>query len=70
VVSAPEEFRHHAATCLRAAQLAVVPEVKATLIDMAQLWNQLAERMDQLAVAEALRCRLEPGKTEARSRVQ
>jgi hypothetical protein len=69
-VSAADEFRQHAATCLRVAQLAVLPHVRATLIDMAQHWNQLAEHMDQLAVAEALRCRLEPEKTEARNRVQ
>jgi hypothetical protein len=67
-VSAADEFREHAATCLRAAQLAVVAEVKATLIDMAQQWNLLAERMDKLAVAEALRGQLEP-ETEARNRV-
>jgi hypothetical protein len=68
-VSAADECRQHAATCLRAAQLAVLAQVKATFIDMAQHWNQLAEHMDQLAVTETLRCRLEPGKTEARNRV-
>jgi hypothetical protein len=59
-VSAADEFREHAATCLRAAQLAVVPDVKATLIDMAQHWNQLAERMDQMAVAEVLNAKYRP----------
>jgi hypothetical protein len=61
-VSASEEFHQHAAACLRAAQLAVIPEVRGTLIDMAQQWNQLAERMDQFAVAEAVRCRGGAGK--------
>jgi hypothetical protein len=59
-VSAAEEFRQHAAACVRAAQLALVPEVKATLIDMAQHWNQLADHMDRLAVAETLAARHRP----------
>jgi hypothetical protein len=68
-VTPAEEYREHAAICLRAAQLAVIAEVEATLIDMAQQWNQLAECMHQLAVAEALRCRLESD-AKARNRVQ
>ena len=53
-LSAADEFRQHAVTCLRAAQLTGVPGIKATLIDMAQQWNRLAERMDRLAAAETV----------------
>jgi hypothetical protein len=62
-LSAADEFRQHAITCLRAAQLTGVPDIKASLIDMAQHWNRLAERMDRLAVVEtrAVGCGPEPG---------
>ena len=48
-MSAAEEYRQHAAECLRAAQLAKVPDVRTTLLFMAQRWNELAGRMDRFA---------------------
>ena len=48
-MSVAEECRLHAAECLRAAQMALVPDVKATLVSMAQHWNELAERMERFA---------------------
>ena len=49
-MSRPEEYRAHAAQCLRMMQLATVEEVRAALLLMAQSWNQLAERLEDMQV--------------------
>jgi hypothetical protein len=40
-----EECRRHAAECLRLAQDAKTPEDKARLLQMAQAWRELAEKL-------------------------
>jgi hypothetical protein len=44
---ASERYRHHAAQCLRAAQLARTAGAKHLLIVMSQRWNELAEQADK-----------------------
>jgi hypothetical protein len=48
-MGAAEEYRQHAAECLRAAEMAKVPDVKATLLSMAEHWNEIARRMEWFA---------------------
>ena len=45
-----DEYRQHAAACLQAAKFANRQDVKATLVSMAQKWNEMAERMELLAL--------------------
>jgi hypothetical protein len=45
-VNTPTEYRDCAAECLRAMQLAMSPEVKAMLLQMAQRWTELADRLE------------------------
>ena len=40
-----EECRRHAAECLRLAQEAKTAEDRARLLQMAQAWNKLAEKL-------------------------
>ena len=42
----PEDYRAHAADCLRMMQLATNEEVRAAFLLMAQSWKQLADRVD------------------------
>jgi hypothetical protein len=42
----PEDYRTHAADCLRMMQLATVEEVRAAFLLMAQSWNSLADRLE------------------------
>jgi hypothetical protein len=42
----PDDYRAHAADCLRMMQLATVEEVRAALLLMAQSWYQLANRLE------------------------
>jgi hypothetical protein len=42
-----ERYRHHAAQCLRAAQLARTTGAKNLLRVMSQRWNELAEQADK-----------------------
>ena len=44
-----QEYREHAAACLRAAKFAMRADVKAVLTSMAQHWIDLAERMERFA---------------------
>jgi len=48
-MSTADEYRRHAAACLRAAQAARGVQVKATLRVMAQHWNEAAERAERFA---------------------
>jgi hypothetical protein len=48
-----DEYRQHAAACLRAAQAARGVHVKATLGAMAQHWNEAAERAERFAAQVA-----------------
>jgi hypothetical protein len=40
-----EQCRHHAAECLRLAQEAKTPEDRARLLQMAQAWRELADKL-------------------------
>lgn len=40
-----EECRHHAAECLRLAQDAKTPDDRARLIQMAEAWRELADKL-------------------------
>jgi len=40
------EFRQYAAECVAAHNAAVVPEVKACLLEMAQRWTSMAEEAE------------------------
>jgi hypothetical protein len=42
-----ERYRQHAAQCLRAAQLTRTSAAKQLLTDMAQRWNEMAERAER-----------------------
>lgn len=44
------EYRVHAAECLRLSREVNDPELKARFVQMAQAWNELADRLDQNAV--------------------
>ena len=43
-MSKREQFRQHAAACLRLADVATAPEARKVLICMAQRWYELADR--------------------------
>src|SRR5438034_11539466 len=47
-----EEYRRHAAECLRIAESVTVAQQKVWLIDMAQAWLQLATKAEQNRIAE------------------
>jgi hypothetical protein len=42
-----EDYRRHAAECVRLAQLTTKPEDKSLLLRMAEKWRELAERADR-----------------------
>jgi hypothetical protein len=44
-MASAEEYRHHAAECLRLAQDAKTPEDRARLLQMAQAWRELADKL-------------------------
>ena len=46
-MSTPATYKEHAADCLAAMRAAVLPEVRALLLAMAQRWNEFAERAEQ-----------------------
>ena len=52
MTTAAEEFRLHAEECLQQAKRAARPDTQATLLSMADHWNELAICMD--AFAESL----------------
>jgi len=43
------EYRQYAAECLQAAKLSMREDVRATLLSMAQRWNDLAARAERNA---------------------
>ena len=42
-----QQYRQDAAQCIRASQLATTAGAKQLLIDIAQRWNEMADRADQ-----------------------
>jgi hypothetical protein len=46
-VSTPATYKEYAADCLTAMRAAMLPEVRALLLAMAQRWNEFAERAEQ-----------------------
>ena len=42
----PAEYRAAAAECLQAMQLSMAPDVRAALLQMAQRWTELAQRLE------------------------
>jgi hypothetical protein len=49
MTTAAEEFRLHAEECLQQAKRAARPDAQATLLSMADHWNQFAICMDDFA---------------------
>jgi hypothetical protein len=45
-VSTPATYKEYAADCLAAMRAAMLPEVRALLLAMAQRWNEFAERAE------------------------
>jgi hypothetical protein len=43
----PEEYRRHAAECLRLADGLLYPQQRVVLVDMAQAWLQLAHQAER-----------------------
>jgi len=50
-VSTPAAYREYAADCLAAMRAAMLPEVRALLLAMAQRWNEFAERAEKQAAS-------------------
>jgi hypothetical protein len=46
-VSTPAMYKEYAADCLAAMRAAMLPEVRALLLAMAQRWNEFAERAER-----------------------
>jgi hypothetical protein len=46
-VPTPATYKEYAADCLAAMRAAMLPEVRALLLAMAQRWNEFAERAEQ-----------------------
>jgi hypothetical protein len=46
-MTTPAEYRQHAEECFAAMRAAVVPEVRAVLLAMAQRWSEAAERAER-----------------------
>ena len=46
-MSTPATYKEYAAECLTAMRAAVLPEVRALLLAMAQRWNESAERAER-----------------------
>jgi hypothetical protein len=50
-VPTPATYKEYAADCLAAMRAAMLPEVRALLLAMAQRWNEFAERAEQRAAS-------------------
>jgi len=48
-MSQAEEYREYAAICARIARSSAVPEDKVTLLEMAQRWRELADKVEREA---------------------
>ena len=46
-MSTPATYKEYAADCLAAMRAAMLPEVRALLLAMAQRWNEFAERAER-----------------------
>jgi hypothetical protein len=46
-VSTPATYKEYAADCLAAMRAAMLPEVRALLLAMAQRWHEFAERAER-----------------------
>ena len=46
-MSTPATYKAYAADCLTAMRAAMLPEVRALLLAMAQRWNESAERAEK-----------------------
>ena len=46
-LTTPATYKEYAADCLTAMRAAMLPEVKALLLAMAQQWNEFAERAER-----------------------
>ena len=46
-MSTPATYKAYAADCLAAMRAAMLPEVRAMLLTMAQRWNEFAERAER-----------------------
>ena len=53
-VSTPATYKEYAADCLAAMRAAMLPEVRALLLAMAQRWNESAERAERREVPAAV----------------
>jgi len=51
-VSNPATYKEYAADCLTAMRAAVLPEVKAMLLGMAQQWNEFAQRAENRTLSQ------------------
>jgi hypothetical protein len=51
-VTTPTAYKEYAADCLTAMRAAMLPEVKALLLAMAQQWNEFAERAERRRPAQ------------------
>ena len=49
-MSTPATYKEYAADCLAAMRAAMLPEVRALLLAMAQRWNEFAERAEKGSV--------------------
>ena len=53
-VSTPATYKAYAADCLTAMRAAMLPEVRAMLLAMAQRWNEFAERAEKRAAPTSI----------------
>jgi hypothetical protein len=51
----PDLYRRFAKECLELAQTAVSEQCKATLLQMVQVWNRLAEKQDSKVDSDQVR---------------
>lgn len=51
-MTTPTTYKEYAAECLTAMRAAMLPEVKALLLAMAQQWNEFAERAERRRPAQ------------------
>jgi hypothetical protein len=50
-LSTPATYKEYAADCLAAMRAAMLPEVRALLLAMAQRWHEFAERAEKRAAS-------------------
>ena len=57
-MSTPATYKAYAADCLAAMRAAMLPEVRAMLLAMAQRWNEFAERAEKRASTASISDRM------------